>query len=61
MKASTAIEFYGSRKKLCQAAKVAYVTVCAWQHRGDRVPIDKAARLQELTRGKLKVDLSLYG
>lgn len=39
---------------------MSYVTVCAWIHRGDRVPIGQALKLQQASRGKLKIDLSLY-
>lgn len=60
MKASKAVEFYGSRHKTCQAAGVAYITVCKWIERGDRVPIAQALKLQALTRGKLKLDLTMY-
>jgi hypothetical protein len=60
MKASTAIEHFGSRQKTCQAAGVAYVTVCKWLERGDRVPIGAALKLQVASRGKLKIDLRLY-
>lgn len=60
MRATTAVEFFGDRHKTCQAAGVAYVTVCKWLERGDRVPIAPALKLQQASRGKLKIDLSLY-
>jgi hypothetical protein len=61
MKAETAIQHFGSRSELAKALGTSYARVANWSYRTGRVPLQAALRLQELTRGKLKVDLSLYG
>ncbi len=61
MKATEAIKFYGSTQNLCQAIGAKYSRVKNWENRdGDRVPLRIALKLQQMTRGKLRVNLEMY-
>ncbi|WP_354691110.1 Cro/CI family transcriptional regulator [Phytobacter sp. RSE-02] len=52
-----AINHFGSKKKLAEAAGVKAPTVYAW---GELVPEGKAARLALITEGILKYDPEAY-
>lgn len=59
MKTETAIAFYGTRGKLATAAGVTKQAIAYWIKTGV-VPWPSALRLQEQTKGKLKVDQGAY-
>ncbi|EAY0927122.1 Cro/CI family transcriptional regulator [Salmonella enterica] len=52
-----AINYFGSKRKLADAAGVKAPTVYAW---GELVPEGKAARLSLITEGELKYDPEVY-
>ncbi|AYO37408.1 Cro/CI family transcriptional regulator [Serratia sp. P2ACOL2] len=52
-----AIAYFKTKAALAKAAGVKKPTVYAW---GELVPEGRAARLERLTDGALKYDLSLY-
>jgi DNA-binding transcriptional regulator YdaS (Cro superfamily) len=60
MKTETAVAYYGTQIKLAQALGVSKQRVWNWVKVGV-IPENFAYRLKAKTRGKLKVDASLYG
>ncbi len=52
-----AINFFGSKTKLAEAAGVSQASVSRWGH---VIPERRAARLERLTNGELKYDPALY-
>lgn len=52
-----AINFFGTQYGLAKALHLSRQAVHQW---GDVVPIDKAIKIQDLSRGKVKVKMRLY-
>ncbi|EHD22098.1 MULTISPECIES: Cro/CI family transcriptional regulator [Brenneria] len=52
-----AVNFFGSKTKLAEAAGVSQASVSRW---GDVIPERRAARLERITNGALKYDPALY-
>ena len=59
MKYSTARKFFKTNRAIAAALQISSAAVGLWKAK-DRVPLGRAYQLQKLTRGKLKVDESLY-
>ncbi|WP_430454943.1 Cro/CI family transcriptional regulator [Rheinheimera sp.] len=57
MKTSDVVAFYGSKTAVADALQVHKSAVSNW---GELVPRGRAFELEKLTKGKLRVDLSLY-
>jgi len=57
MHKSTAIKHYSTHTALAEAIGISRAAVGQW---GDIVPYASALKLQELTRGALRIDRSLY-
>lgn len=58
MRKSDAINHFGGVKPL--ATKLGVTDVAIYRWKDDLVPKGRAYELEKLTKGKLKVDLSLY-
>lgn len=61
MKTSDAVSYFGSKSKLAKAFSppLSKGSITHWTNDG-RVPRGRAFELQMITKGALKVDLSLY-
>ena len=57
MRTSDVLAFYGTQTAVAKALGITKSAVNQWK---DLVPEGKAYRLQEMTRGKLKVDRAAY-
>lgn len=61
MKTSDAVSYFGGKSKLAQAftPPLTKGSITHWSNDG-RVPRGRAFELQLITKGKLKVDISVY-
>lgn len=57
MRKQTAVAHYGSQEKVALALGIRRQAVQAWP---EVVPLGRAYQLQVLTRGRLRVDATLY-
>ncbi len=57
MKTQDAIEFFGSRAAVAQAARISRAAVAQW---GDQVPLATALFLEKISDGRLVVDVDDY-
>ena len=57
MRTKDVMTHYGTQVKIAEALNIYQSAVSRW---GDTVPEGQAYKLQVITRGKLKVDPSLY-
>lgn len=57
METETVIRFYGSRANVARALKISRGAISQW---GEKVPLTSAVRLEQLTGGRLKVNLDAY-
>lgn len=60
MKKSDAIKFFGSVVETANALGLSRQAVHQWGDDDDPVPIDKAIKIQDLSKGKVKVKMRLY-
>lgn len=58
MKLSDAVSHYGSQQKLANALGIKQGSISSWDR--DAIPFARALQLEKLTRGRLKVDMTLY-
>ena len=55
MKKNTAINYFGSNRKVAQALNISDAAITAW---GEQIPELRARQLEEITQGALKFDRS---
>lgn len=61
MKATDVINHFGSRSGVAKALNIGRAAVWKWEHEyGGMVPPHRAAQIQELTGGKLRLDIRKY-
>ncbi len=57
MHKSEAVSHFGSQRKLADALGISQASVSEW---GELIPMGRALQIEKITRGRLKVDLSIY-
>lgn len=60
MLANDAIRHFKSKMALARALGVTRQAVQGWARKRSPLPIDRAFQVQDLTKGKLKVNFDLY-
>jgi hypothetical protein len=58
MRLQDAVSYFGTQNKLADALGMSQGSMSSWKR--DRIPLARALQVEKLTRGKLKVDMSLY-
>ena len=59
MKLSTALKHYKTEGAIARALNIKHQAVAQWKAKG-RVPLARALELEQLTKGAIKVDTSVY-
>ena len=58
MRLQDAVSYFGSQNKLAEALGMSQGSMSSWKR--ERIPLARALQVEKLTRGKLKVDMTLY-
>jgi DNA-binding transcriptional regulator YdaS (Cro superfamily) len=53
-----AVNHFGTQQKLAEALGISQGSMSSWNP--DRIPLARALQIEKMTKGKLRVDMSLY-
>lgn len=53
-----AVNHFGTQQKLAEALGISQGSMSSWNP--DRIPLARALQIEKLTKGKLRVDMSVY-